>query len=223
MADLSKALFSLNGEYPKLLPGRFRLPSGVTRYSCDVTLEEVTLCGYQGPVKTPEFDSQVEKLIWDSSSLTFSVGKLSPEDIKIAKDRKYRSLLEGELASIDSNYREKLTEQGQYKYDAYYGKILNLVSSDDLLDESSVPTKTFSALDTIEGRQEALDTFVDDFFITKMRFNYEYYGVKTWEMEHRSYIYDYLRTEFVVPTGWVPSGQLSPDQKKAWEDSPYFA
>ena len=57
----------------------------------------------------------------------------------------------------------------------------------------------------------------------KMKFNYEYYGVKTWESEHSGYIFDYLKNQFVVPTDWTPSGQLTDEQKEAWKNSSYFA
>ena len=72
MADYSAAYFSLNKAEPQLLPRRFRLASGATRYANDVSLADVNSLGYTGPYTSrPDSSNELAAYYWDPNQSKF--------------------------------------------------------------------------------------------------------------------------------------------------------
>jgi hypothetical protein len=219
MTDFRNTLFSFEGETPAFLPARLRLPCGLTRYSNSITLEELLSCGYIGPIEVPickpdEFPQ------WDAEKRIFVVCKKSPEELLIKTDQLFRLQLQELLNNCDPLERETLTEEGQSKYDNYYGKIVNLLASDTYISEQDIPSLSLNFLDKKGEKEAYLNTIIDKNYMLKMQFHYEYYGVNSWEMERPDAVMKDFKDNFTPPPTWTPSGSLSDAQIQAWKNCP---
>jgi len=76
MAD-PNALYSYKGAEPTGLPHRIILSNGASRTdNTSFTEEELNDAGFSGPYERPEFDSETQRLVWDSETLSYSVEEL---------------------------------------------------------------------------------------------------------------------------------------------------
>ena len=95
-------LYSHNSEYPKPLPERIRLSSGLTRTdSSTFTEEELADAGYVFVEDPPSFDEKTEKLIWNRSSwevISLTDGEIASklsvvwEEIREVRDAKIKEV-----------------------------------------------------------------------------------------------------------------------------------
>lgn len=160
MADYSKAYFTFNCEGPALLPERLRLPNGFTRYSYDITLEEIYSCGYAGPVENSECQAELTSC---------------PEDNEEAK-----SLLMSKILNSEDSFdtEDLMTESYKEKYGLYKAKLLDLYFKSDLsqLSCSDIPSAPqihngFKADEEAERRELASG------LMPQYKMEYESYGV----------------------------------------------
>ena len=73
MIDLTK-LYSFNNEEPTLLPHRIQLSDGTTRTdSSTFTEEQLTNAGFSGPYEKPDYDENLQEIIWDKDTLSWDI------------------------------------------------------------------------------------------------------------------------------------------------------
>lgn len=84
MVDTTK-LYSHQGQEPQILPHEITLSNGRSRTdNTSFTEEEIVNAGFTGPYEKPEYDVDTQQLVWNSSTLSYSVedlpdGSPSPE------------------------------------------------------------------------------------------------------------------------------------------------
>lgn len=76
-------LYSFKGTEPQELPNRIRLSTGLTRHS-PFTDDELKDAGYSGPYTKPEYDDQIETLVWSSDDMKWNVYTL-PDEVFIGR------------------------------------------------------------------------------------------------------------------------------------------
>lgn len=227
MSDYLNQLFTLNGEAPSFLPNRLRLPSGDTRYASSITLEEIEACGYEGPIEIPVFDES-ESIRWCSDTKQFLVEKTDPAFYDNQVDLTCRLELKQILANRDPSLRSKLVQEAQIKYDLYYAQVLNLVLSQDLLTPDKIPSLSLSFFDYEEERAAYVKQQLSDKKLLElMQYNYEYLGVLPESNPQVDPLFADSINNFVIPSTWVASGYLSPEQIQFWKskqnENGYFA
>lgn len=95
-------LYSHNGEYPKSLPERIRLSSGLTRTdSSTFTEEEIADAGYVSVEDPPSFE-KTEKLTWNGSAWVVT----ALTDIEIADNnteywKEIREVRDAKIAEVE--------------------------------------------------------------------------------------------------------------------------
>ena len=81
------ALYSLNGSFPEKLPHRIRLADGSTKTDPSTfTPEDLADLGYEGPIVLPSYEDGIQKLIWDSKTLTATVVDVITDDPNITEE-----------------------------------------------------------------------------------------------------------------------------------------
>lgn len=207
MSDFSKSLFSLNGNEPALLPKRLRLPSGFTRYSISITLEELASLGYTGPFVLPELAPN-QTAVWDSDAQAYGPpieieGLADPQEE--CEDSRVRREIDYLLAHAPDLSNPDLTSEARSAYYAYYATLASLKATKSLLVYEDMPVLELPQITS----QSELDQVVDDAIDTSIasstpdwKYMYEVYGLEGWhdipEIEAR----------FVKPDSWVPSGTI---------------
>lgn len=67
-------LYSFNGEEPREIPQRIRLPGGYTKTDSTTFSEQDLIdAGYTGPYEKPDYDPFKQELIWDKETLSYTV------------------------------------------------------------------------------------------------------------------------------------------------------
>lgn len=136
--NFSTKLFSYRGQAPDFLPDRLRLPDGQTRRPSCITLEEIGLCGYTGPLEIPETDDQ-HVVIWDSENFKFSLKQIENvyENDLLLIDRAVRKLLES--LKINLKTVENSSPEYIHRFYLYLGSIERALSSNNLLNYTDIP------------------------------------------------------------------------------------
>lgn len=172
MADYSKQLFYLEGCPPDFLPKKIRLPDKTTRTPKDVTLEELSSCGYRGPVCPPDCDSNCEVVRWCSESETYKV-----ELKTFSEDKQVRALLQRAVKhylSQDSSNWTLLYQKNVALYVYNCQKLLscsrNLNFSDDYFNLDSPVVRDESAIADI------ISTYFSRSDENKLKLTYENFG-----------------------------------------------
>lgn len=227
MSDYLNQLFTLNGEAPSFLPNRLRLPSGDTRYASSITLEEINSCGYEGPIEIPSFNES-ECIVWCSETKKFLVEKIDPAFYENQTNLICRVELKQILSDRDPSLRLKLVPEAQIKYDVYYAQVLNLLLSEDLLTKDQIPSLSLNFFDYVEERAAYVKKqLTDKETLELMQYNYEYLGVRPESDPTIDPICSEAINNFVIPSTWVASGFLSPEQIQFWKskqnENGYFA
>lgn len=181
MADYSKVLFSYKGAEPDFLPNRLRLPDNTTRYSYEITLEELDLLGYLGPIPLPDYNEN-QHLCWCCHNLCYDVEegpdpckKISVEDNNTAKAI-LLSRIKNSYDSIDES--NIFTQEFKEKYGVYKGKLLDLYfkKEPETLDVSDIPEQPTIHCMYEKDRVEYLSAIASG-QIDLYKRQYEEYGV----------------------------------------------
>lgn len=127
------SLYSYKGAEPTVLPHRIILSNGSSRTdNTSFTDEEIADAGFTGPYQKPEYDSNTQRLVWNSETLSYFVENL-PEPPKLTEEeiwgrlRMHRnhllsttdwmftsdSVLSGEKQQEWIEYRQKLRDLPQ--------------------------------------------------------------------------------------------------------------
>lgn len=217
MDNYTNKLFTLDGASPSYLPNRLRLPSGDTRYVHDITLEEIKICGYDGPIEVPSF-SESECVCWCCDTKQFLIEQIGLVFYSNQIDFICRSELNEIIANRDAFLRSKLVPDAQIKYDIYYAQVLNLLLSSDLITKDKIPTLSLNFLDyEAERAAYVKNQIFNEKSLQYMQYNYEYLGFRPYCDPHIDPICEEAINNFVVPSTWVPSGSLSPEQIQFWK------
>jgi|GEM_PF-3802896 len=135
MPDFSTKLFSIESQEPTLLPTRFRLCNNLTRYSYDVTLEELNTLGYIGPIELPEHADN-EHLEWDSCGCCYIVvsGVCLNKKVCPKENKKARDILSDRILEVKTTDTLLLHMTDEYinEYSIYKGKLLDLICKREL-------------------------------------------------------------------------------------------
>lgn len=202
--DFSNSKFSFGGETPDFLPNRLRLPSGDTRYSYDISIEEVESCGYSGPYEVPfaEFNQIVE---WDKDNLKYVVRPKTEFELKSYTDH-LDALQYIELALLEeSTFLEDfnlLTEKYiEFKLD-YFKKLKELKASNNPLTIQLVKDCEINLLNSqptriYKTKQEFQEACNQYFTLERDRHKREYetYGLVPVDPLFKDY--------FTVDSSWV--------------------
>lgn len=210
--DFSNARFSLNGNFPDLLPYRLRLSSGETRYVYDISLEEIYQCGYTGPHELPEVGN--DKIAeWDSNALEYKVRDKTTDEFKTYQEHLdallYIELLLLEEVEIVKNF-DQLTEQYIKVKSLCFDKIKELKNLNNTLTTQYVKNIESEAVDSLEGitlyktKKELLAACEEYVFQNKemIKNTYETYGI----VEINPCFYDV----FKVDSSWVKGTEPYP-------------
>lgn len=204
MADFSNELFSYQGESPDFLPIRLRLPGGQTRYVHNITLEEILSCGYTGPFEVPVC-CEDESVYWCCETHAFLVKQKTISDAEASIDFHVRESLRSILSNRNPSDRASLTSSGQAKYDFYYGLILSLLNSTQLLTQEDEPKLELDVFDYAGSKEKYI---ADNNWLEKMKYEYEVNGMIFAPDDRECVLTDYY-SNFVIPSSWVPSGTLT--------------
>lgn len=204
MADFSNELFSYQGESPDFLPIRLRLPGGQTRYVHNITLEEILSCGYTGPFEVPVC-CEDESVYWCCETHAFLVKQKTISDAEASIDFHVRESLRSILSNRNPSDRANLTSSGQAKYDFYYGLILSLLNSTQLLTQEDEPKLELDVFDYAGSKEKYI---ADNNWLEKMKYEYEVNGMIFAPDDRECVLTDYY-SNFVIPSSWVPSGTLT--------------
>lgn len=204
MADFSNELFSYQGESPDFLPIRLRLPDGQTRYVHNITLEEILSCGYTGPFEVPVC-CEDESVYWCCETHAFLVKQKTISDAEASIDFHVRESLRSILSNRNPSDRASLTSSGQAKYDFYYGLILSLLNSTQLLTQEDEPKLELDVFDYAGSKEKYI---ADNNWLEKMKYEYEVNGMIFAPDDRECVLTDYY-SNFVIPSSWVPSGTLT--------------
>lgn len=217
MDNYTNKLFTIDGASPSYLPNRLRLPSGDTRYTNNITLEEIKACGYDGPIEIPSFNES-ECVRWCSDTKQFLIEQIDPAFYSNQTDFICRLELKEIIANRDASLRSKLVPDAQIKYDIYYAQVLNLLLSSDLITQDKIPTLSLNFLDyEAERAAYVKNQIFNEKSLRRMQYNYEYLGVWPQSDPQIDPIYGEAINNFFVPSTWVPSGSLSPEQIQFWK------
>jgi hypothetical protein len=206
--DFSSAKFSLNRQVPNYLPARLRLPDKSTRYSYNVTLEEIHLCGYVGPIADPVV-TEFEKAEWDPDSCSYVIKPKEESDIgEHTVDVNTRSVLLELLTTFDEfkdNSKSYTDRYFRAMFD-YYEGIQNLLKSSKRLTNSDIPQEPSPPMFYMYQSEE--DKAYNTWYETSrdsLKSDYETYGVVFG-------VLDQFRHRFKVESTWVlGSTPLPPD------------
>jgi predicted small lipoprotein YifL len=192
MANFSNFLFSLQGDPPCFLPPRIRLPNKLTKSPTDITLEELSCCGYKGPIEVPDYDKTTQTLEWVSEKLEYKVIPLQSLN-KEEETRKVKFTLNRKLTHLKNTLKKNITKE--YKIAILdYIRLLESLLCKDTLCFSSIPELDFKKYTFIEDIYKDLDTFLLNIG-AKGRLCYEKFGFVP---EVPSELVEY----FIVPSGW---------------------
>jgi len=207
MSDFSKSLFSLNGDEPALLPTRLRLPSGLTRYSISITLEELASLGYTGPFVLPELAPN-QTAVWDSDAQAygppFEIEELADPEEE-CEDSRVRREIDYLLSQTPDLSNPDLTSDARNAYYVYYGTLASLKATKSLLTYEDMPVLELPQITS----QSELDQAIDNAINTSIeestpdwKYMYEVYGLEGWHE------FPEIEARFVKPDFWVPSGTI---------------
>lgn len=208
MPDFSTELFSIENQEPTLLPTRFRLCNNLTRYSYDVTLEELNTLGYIGPIELPEHADN-EHLEWDSCGCCYNVvsgvcldKKVCPKENKKARDILNDRILEVKTTDTLLLY---MTDEYVKEYSIYKGKLLDLICKREL---DFITCQDIPPIPLIHGgvkkEYEEDKKRKEEEKIAGYREQYERYG----------FIVDSLLDDYFVyepHSDWIPGNETLPE------------
>jgi hypothetical protein len=196
MADYSSSYFSLNGASPDFLPKRIRLADKTTRYSNDITLEEIFSIGYAGPIEVPEYNKETECIIWDSNNLKFIIKQVTQEQLDIAEDKKVRDDIKKLISDITKKFEKKVTSSYVIEANKYIAVLSSLLERSTLLSSKDIPEFIFNDFIYIEDSQVAINSWLaGSSAITNYKLWYETFGfIPNFPPEFVDY--------FTVPSGW---------------------
>lgn len=93
------SLYSYLGKEPEELPHRIRLDDGLTKTSLsELSSEELAGLGFISVTK-PEYDSETQKIVWNSSAVEYQVESLSESELNLQQ----RLSFDKKLSGINSN------------------------------------------------------------------------------------------------------------------------
>lgn len=79
MVDITN-LYSYQGQEPQILPHEITLSDGRSRTdNTSFTEQEIADAGFTGPYEKPEYNTDTEKLVWNSSTMSYDIEEL-PDD-----------------------------------------------------------------------------------------------------------------------------------------------
>lgn len=207
MTDYSKKLFSFKGSEPTFLPSRIRLPNKTTRSPKDISLEELSSCGYVGPVHIPSFDKCTECLSWCPDSLTYNVVESSNTE-ETQTTLKIKKLLSNKLSFYKGELTKNITEDFFNFLHKTIVELENLLLK-DVLDFSDVPSASFEGYRYKKDAENALKTFLKDQGEESKKY-YENFGFIPFFPKD-------LKKYFSVPSDWVK--EINPNIE--FSSSPY--
>ena len=86
-------LYSLNGNYPSELPHRIHMPDGTTRTdNSTFTDEEIAQAGYVAVNNKPAYAGDVEKVQWNSSTVSWDVLPLTEQELQDLANQKWATI-----------------------------------------------------------------------------------------------------------------------------------
>ena len=206
--DFSSAKFSLNRQLPNFLPARLRLPDGRTRYSRSVTLEEIHLCGYKGPIEDPVI-TDLEIAEWNSDSCSYVITKKEKSDIGNCTINVNTRYVLSELLATSGEFKANSNFYTDRYFRAmfnYYEAIESLLKTSKLLTNSDIPQKPSPPMFYMyqSEEDEAYNTWYE-LARDSLKKEYETYGVVFC-------VIDQFRHRFKLESTWVlGSTPLPPD------------
>lgn len=226
--DWTSKLFYRGDSYPSLLPSRFKLPSGLSRYSSDCTLADIHLAGFSGPVSDPPFVDQLsQKVIWNADTESWEVidnpdfvsVQAEQESFEVAESLKLQmsQCLSCDVANLTPKYKQKLAE--------YLGLCYILVHKYEVhkqfiawADVPEPPSAFLSDLEVLTAYQKAwFDENIDD-----IRQQYETQGLvgvpsvidisnfwdhvpvpSSWVVGTQPIVPSTMRSSYILPSGYI--------------------
>jgi hypothetical protein len=162
MADYSSFYFSLHGSSPDFLPERIRLGDKTTRYSTDITLEEIFSVGYTGPIEIPDYNKETECLVWNSSTLKFTVNKITQEQLDIVEDKEVRADIQKRITEITKKFEEAVTSLYVSAANNYIAVLSSLLERSTLLSRKDVPDFNFNGFTYVADSQAAVTRWLEE-------------------------------------------------------------
>jgi len=166
--DWTSKLFYRDNNYPSLLPHRFNLPSGLSRYSTDCSLDDIHAAGFLGPVPDPPFVSEPnKKVIWNTSTGSwevidnpnFNVEQATKESFEVAESLKL------EMSQCLSCGEDTLTPRYKKELAEYLGLCYILIHKYEVHKEfikwSDVPSAPSAALSHLKDLVAYQKTWFD--------------------------------------------------------------
>lgn len=176
--DWTNALVYQVGKDPFVLPNRFRLPNGQTRYSSNCTVDDINTAGFLGPVADkPLKDNCCDKVIWNSTSLSWEI--IHDPNHQFFAERKETSeltvLLKNLIENALSDDLDTLAEGYKKKLFSFVGEAYSLIyraeNNSALISRDSVPA-TLEKIQTTPA--EVRDAQLEFFEREKETIRYEY-------------------------------------------------
>jgi len=214
MPDFSQLKFSKDSQEPTYLPNRIYLPSGKTRYKWSITQEEISSCGYVGPIDDPD-RSTGQAYVWSPENCSWVptgdiqpiypyknllVDKIVRKDILIFLEKETSTLKE----CSDNNYLASYTQA----WANYFKQLKNLLDKKELLRYSDLPPEPTSLFKTATEKRNAYNKFLHSVSFNSAKKEYEKYGVVCGLNEEFLDIFmpgiDWVKGNDPLPSGYFP-------------------
>lgn len=208
MTNYSDSLFSYQGSEPALIPTRLRLTSGQTRYSTNITIDELNELGYTGPFSLPSVPN-TQKVQWNPTESRWDIIEKTSLELAQEQNKVIRDSISFILSSAVDVNDPALSDEALKIYSEYYAKLNSLLNSTSLLTNADVPTLELpqiiykAELERIkeEEIQKMLTENLDNW-----KYMYEVYGISGWETSRC--MNPEVEKRFVRPSDWVASGTI---------------
>jgi len=208
MPDFSTELFSIESQEPTLLPTRFRLCNNLTRYSYDVTLEELNTLGYIGPIELPEHADN-EHLEWDSCGCCYIVvsGACLNKKVCLKENKKARDILNDRIleAKTTDTLLSYMTDEYVKEYSIYKSKLLDLICKREL---DSITCQDIPPIPLIHGgvkkEYEEDRKLKEKENVARYKKEYECYGLILESLFDDYFVYE-------PHSDWIPGKETIPE------------
>ena len=202
--DWSEFLFSAQGAYPNILPVRFRITDNLSRYSNDVTLDDIHSAGYIGPIEVPIIKETEETLLWDSVAYCYRVIPLIDKKIQTHKNQVID--LKSQAANLLATKNNINNFVSVYSYintynsnsrSVFYSKLQEIIDTTYFFDD--LPKLPLLQLMNQQNETELLNEY-DTLLANKIsswKDTYEQYGVD------ESTLFVCASGMFTIPDSWV--------------------
>ena len=136
------AVYSYKGQEPQPLPHKIRLSSGKSRTDVSTfTDEEIADAGFTGPYTIPEYNSEMQKLVWSEENLTWIVED-KPEDLfhSFLREIRNEELLKSDWTQLSDVFHDNAELKNNWKQYRNFLRDLpqNIVDLNDISNKEKV-------------------------------------------------------------------------------------